>query len=37
MQRAKDVQLHHVVDHPKGESVIEKNLIFITHLEIKDI
>ena len=28
MQRALDVQLHYVVDHPKGESVIEKNLTF---------
>ena len=28
MQRAIDVQLHFVVDHPKGESVIEKNLTF---------
>ena len=28
MQRAIDVQLHYVVDHPKGESVIEKNLTF---------
>ena len=28
MQRAIDVQLHYVVDHPKGESVIQKNLPF---------
>ena len=28
MQRAIDVQLHYVVDHPKGESVIQKNLTF---------
>ena len=28
MQRAIDVQLHYVVDHPKDESVIEKNLTF---------
>ena len=28
MQRAIDVQLHYVVDHPKGESVIQKNLLF---------
>ena len=28
MQRAIDVQLHYVVDHPKGESVNEKNLTF---------
>ena len=28
MQRAIDVQLNYVVDHPKGESVIEKNLTF---------
>ena len=28
MQRAIDVQLHYVVDHPTGESVIEKNLTF---------
>ena len=28
MQRAIDVQLHYVVDHPKGELVIQKNLIF---------
>ena len=28
MQRAIDVQLHYVVDHPKGESVIRKNLPF---------
>ena len=28
MQRAIDVQLHCVVDHPKGGSVIEKNLTF---------
>ena len=25
MQRAIDVQLHYVVDHPKGKSVIQKN------------
>ena len=28
MQRAIDVQLHYMVDHPKGESVIQKNLTF---------
>ena len=28
MQRAIDVQLHYVVDHPKGESVIQKILPF---------
>ena len=28
MQIAIDVQLHYVVDHPKGESVIQKNLPF---------
>ena len=28
MQRAIDVQLHYVVDHPKDESLIEKNLTF---------
>ena len=28
MQRATHVQLHYVVDHPKGESVIQKNLPF---------
>ena len=28
MQRAIDVQLHYVVDHPKDESVIQKNLPF---------
>ena len=28
MQRAIDVQFHYVVDHPKDESVIEKNLTF---------
>ena len=28
MQRAIDVQLHYAVDHPKGESVIQKNLTF---------
>ena len=28
MQRPMDVQLHYVVDHPKGESVIQKNLPF---------
>ena len=28
MQRALDVQLHYVVDHPKDESVIQKNLTF---------
>ena len=28
MQRAIDVQLQYVVDHPKGESVIQKKLTF---------
>ena len=28
MRRAIDEQLHYVVDHPKGESVIHKNLPF---------
>ena len=28
MQIAIDVQLHYVVDHPKGELVIQKNLPF---------
>ena len=28
MQRAIDVQLHYVVDYPKGESVIQKDLPF---------
>ena len=28
MQRAIHVQLHYVVDHPKGESVIQTNLPF---------
>ena len=28
MERAIDVQLHYVVDHPKGESDIQKNLPF---------
>ena len=28
MQIGIDVQLHYVVDHPKGESVIQKNLTF---------
>ena len=28
MQIAIDVQLHYVVHHPKGESVIQKNLPF---------
>ena len=28
MQRAIDVELHYVVDHPKGESVIQNNLPF---------
>ena len=28
MQIAIDVQLHYVVDHAKGESVIQKNLPF---------
>ena len=26
MQKAMDVQLHYVVDHPKGERVIQKKL-----------
>ena len=34
MQRAIDVQLHYVVDHPKGESVIQKNLPF--HNTVRD-
>ena len=28
MQRAIDLKFHYVVDHPKGESVIQKNLTF---------
>ena len=37
MQRAIDVQPHYVVDHPKGETVIQKICLFITLLETKDI
>ena len=28
MQKAIDVELHYVVDHPKGERIIQQNLPF---------